>query len=1676
MERANDPSDPTGAQPEVQPDREAQPVDTEQPPRLAFPVVGIGASAGGLEALSEFLDAMPSDSGMAFVLSQHLSPDRESMMAEILARRTKMTVAEVEDGMPVEPDHVYVIRPGHVLTIREGRLHLGLPLGTRATNRPIDDFFKSLAEEQRERGIAIIMSGMGSNGAAGAQAIKAVGGLCIAQDPETAQFPSMPRHLIDQGYADYILPPGEMPDVLLSYAAHPYVRENRGAGQAPALRRDQNQLREILAILRTRTRQDFSGYKKPTILRRVQRRMGLTRVDKTGDYAKLLRQSPSEVTALADDLLIHVTGFFRDAEAWEALRERVIAPLVAAREPEAAVRCWVTACSSGEEAYTLAILLVEESERAGKRLDIKVFATDMADRALGHARAGVYPGGIESEVSAERLDRFFEKDDAVYRVQQDLRERVVFAPQNLLQDPPFSRLDIASCRNLLIYLEPDVQQRVLALLHFGLREGGALFLGGSETIAGAEDLFEPIDKRARIFRRLGPTRHGLTDFALPRALQMLPAGSTGATAEGTAPDAELADAAAFAADSPRRVFRPERRLGRPTVAQVTHRTLLEHHTPAAVTIDRDHRVLYFHGNTRPFLEQPSGEPTRDLLMLTRDGLRAAVRQALQRAASEGTTATVMDGWVELEPGRRGRIAVSVSPVSDKTGPDYFVVSFQERGEIESVAGPTDGNGDGDGDSEEIAQSNRELRRVRDELQTTIEELQTSNEELKASHEEVMSMNEELQSANEELETSKEEMQSLNEELTTVNAQLRAKMEELQVTSNDLTSLLASTDLAVLFLDTRFRIRRYTPPILDLIELIATDVGRPLSDLARKFTDPQLVSDAEEVLGKLAPLEREVEGRDCRWFMRRITPYRTSDNRIDGIVVTFHDITLRRRAESAMRASEQRMRNIINVEGVGVLTFDASGTLIDANDAFLHMSGYQRDDIVGRRPAWRTMTRQPGDAAAGERQLKLLRAGERIGPYEAECLHKDGTRSWMLFAGAALGDGTVVEYCVDVSARKRAEAERDLFFTLAQDLLGVASMRDGRWTRVNAAMTRVLGWSEAELLATSFLDLVHPEDRDRSAAALARMARGERPGDLLEHRVRCKGGSYRSIAWKASFDADTGLLYCAGRDVTEQRRDERSQRESEEQARLLIDGVHDFAMFMMDPSGRITTWNAGAQRMLGFSEAEAVGQDGAIIFTPEDRAANAPRQEQDRAATTGKALDERWHIKKDGTRFWGSGVLNVVRNPADGSLRGFVKVLRDETARREAEEALQSAKDAAELANRTKDEFLATLSHELRTPLASILIWSKLLQRHADPLPEYAEGLDAITRSAEAQKQLIDDLLDTSRITAGKLRLDMRLVDLAPLVRSAVESVRPTAEAKGVTVAMDMASDVGVMRADPDRLRQVVWNLLTNAVKFTPDDSGRVDVSLRRRGRAVEIRVSDNGKGIDPEFLPHVFEPFRQAESTTTRVHGGLGLGLAICKQLVEQHGGTIMVESRGLDHGATFIVRLPLPQVRASHPANGPAGTGPAGGVGTIAGPAGAEPLTAWGEGTLRGARVLLVEDESETRAALLRLLMEAGADVTAVPSAAAAMEAFDRLPPHLLVSDIGMPGEDGYSLIRRIRASKGAHGRVPAVALTAFARVEDRDQALAAGFDRHLGKPVEPGQLLATLCELLGEQGPNSG
>ena len=862
-------------------------------------VVGIGASAGGLEAFKKFLQAMPHDSGMAFVLIQHLDPDHESLMADLLSKYTSMQVVQAEDAMTILPNQVYMIPPNRFIKLYDGGLFLDKPVKQRGLRLPIDYFFRSLAEHRRERAVAIVLSGTGSDGTLGIKEIKAQGGMIMVQQPETSTYDGMPRSAIATSVVDFVLPIEKMPGVLAKYVQHSYVE---GKDQKTLLETASDHYKSIINLLRAHTEYDFRCYKKGTLSRRIQRRMGLRQVEKIADYLGLLRKDREEIHSLFKDLLISVTAFFREKEAWVALEQEVIAKIVSQKKFDQPVRVWVPGCATGEEAYSIAMLLYEQFELQNKNLGVQIFATDLDTDAIETARQGVYPMSIAADVSPMRLQKFFHEEGEHYRVNKRLRESCVFAAQNLISDPPFSKLDLISCRNVMIYLEQEVQQKMIQMFHFALRNDGCLFVGASESIGKHTKLYTQVSKKWRIYRKSGVTQRTGGNFPIIASIQ------------NDDVESMVADSGVTQAFS---------------AVEMAKKTLLDKFAPATVLINRAYEIQYFHGPVRRYLDIPSGEPTTELTAMCLDGLRSKLRGLVHMCLNDEAQHSVVAPSVERDGQKVAvRITAELIPVRKGTIP-MILVSFVDEERKQSrkespkpeEASPPDSSqpqekpqtndekGSPDPPAQVVEQLEYELQATREDLQSTIEELETSNEELKASNEEVLSMNEELQSTNEELETSREELQSLNEELSTVNNQLEEKVHELEDTNNDLSNLLVSTEIATIFLDTNFRIRRFTPSTTELLNVIATDTGRPISDLSPRFNDPLLYQDARNVLKKLTSIEREVRVEtngvgfhrdaypaqdqaddDTRWFIRRILPYRTGDNKIDGVVITFTDVS------------------------------------------------------------------------------------------------------------------------------------------------------------------------------------------------------------------------------------------------------------------------------------------------------------------------------------------------------------------------------------------------------------------------------------------------------------------------------------------------------------------------------------------------------------------------------------------------------------------------------------------------------------------------------------------------------------------------------------------------------------------------------------------------------------------
>jgi two-component system CheB/CheR fusion protein len=886
--------EPAGAEPQEAPEPldEQATLEAEGPREGAdLAIVGIGASAGGLQALTEFFGQMPPDSGMAFVVVQHLAPRSQSLLPDLLSRQTTMQVYVAEEDAHVVPNTVYVIPPARDLTIHDGVLHLQQRDGPDELHLPIDLFFRSLAESQGAAGVGMILSGAGADGTLGLRAIKENGGLTIVQEPSSAEQASMPRSAIETGLVDYILPPAEMPDVLLNYAAHlrdehlvPHVT---GVDEVGALQR-------ILTVIRTRTGHDFGLYKRSTVLRRIQRRMLLRQVETLGDYAQLLRRDPEEVHSLFQELLISVTEFFRDRDAFDVLKERALVELLEERAADDPLRVWVPGCATGEEAYSIAILIQESLDARQVRVPVKIFATDVDENAIERARLGRYPHTIAVDVSAHRLERFFVRAEDEYQVVDAIRGMVVFAPQSITKDPPFSHLDLISCRNLLIYMEPDLQRRVLGILEYALKPGGFLFLGSSESLAERSVHFEAVDRKWRIYRR----QAGRTDaYILPdlAGLSQIPRG------EPSAPGP------------------PQRAATRHAV----ERLLLENHLPPSLIVDPEGEILFTYGRIGRYLEPVAGQTGPwDVMRVMREGLRVFLVTAIRRAGSEGRA--IRDEAFRYDAnGHSEYVDVGVTPLRGPGIGDLLLVTFQEprlTSGLPAERAPEVSPSEREAELENVLESTRQY------LQATIEELQSSNEEIR-------STNEELQSANEELQTAQEETQSMNEELATVNSQLETKLEELQTVNDDMSNLLTSIDVGIVFLDRNLSIRRFNQAITRIVNLIPGDVGRPIGHISSSLTGVDWIAAAQRVFESLVPHQQEMQDEEGRWYWMRIQPYRTTEDAIGGVVLTFTDITAQKEVEEALRGAQAFAEEVVDTVRQPLLVLDSNLRVQRANRTF-----------------------------------------------------------------------------------------------------------------------------------------------------------------------------------------------------------------------------------------------------------------------------------------------------------------------------------------------------------------------------------------------------------------------------------------------------------------------------------------------------------------------------------------------------------------------------------------------------------------------------------------------------------------------------------------------------------------------------------------------------------------------
>lgn len=921
-----------------------------------FPIVGIGASAGGLEALELFLGNVPENSGMAFVVIQHLDPTQKGMLPELLQRITKLQVVPVKDCLRVKPNCVYVIPPNKSMSVFKGVLHLFEPIESRGLRLPVDFFLRSLADDQNELGVGVILSGMGSDGSAGILAIKEKNGIVMVQEPATAKYDSMPSHAIESGLVDIVAPANQLPGMLIDFLKHiPDVRadlENEV--------KDKSSLDKIIILLRTYTGNDFSLYKKNTVYRRIERRMGVHRIEKIASYVHFLQENPKEANILFKELMIGVTNFFRDPVVWEKLEKTVIPEIIDKVQHDSVLRAWIAGCSTGEEAYSLAIVFKEALEKTNPHagISLQIFATDLDNEAIETARKGQFPPNIVSDVSSDRLARFFVRNEDGFRAKTEIREMIVFAQHNIVMHPPFTRIDFLSCRNLLIYVDSELQRKLLGLFYYSINPEGILLLGSSETLGTQSHLFTPEDVKLKIFKR--------------STVSFLP---------------ELSDfPSSFTRTKPNAVESQLPVNQNINIQTLADQLLLKHFAPAGVLVNENGDIIYISGRTGKYLEPAVGKANLNIFAMLREGLREEFPAAFRKAIMK-KEAVILHNIKVGTNGSTLTLQVNIHWI-DKPGPLYgaVLIVFNEVAAIAKSVMPAK-RGRKTPVSIRESELENDLQHTREEMQNILEEMQTSQEELKSTNEELQSTNEELQSTNEELTTSKEEMQSLNEELQTTNAELQSKVDDFLRANNDMKNLLNSTDVATLFLDKELNIRRYTFQATKIFKLIKSDIGRPFTDQVSDLIYPELSDDAMEVLETLALIQKQIPTKDGRWFHTRIMPYRTFDDRIDGLVITFINITDLKEMEIQLQGKEQLNSTLIHSSSDIILTLSTDWKITAINQAAEKFFGKKHEDVIHQ--SFIVAFIPEADQKKMEKELNKLLKGEQDAKIKMEVVEAGG---------------------------------------------------------------------------------------------------------------------------------------------------------------------------------------------------------------------------------------------------------------------------------------------------------------------------------------------------------------------------------------------------------------------------------------------------------------------------------------------------------------------------------------------------------------------------------------------------------------------------------------------------------------------------------------------------------------
>ena len=1632
-------------------------------------VVGVGVSSGNLNTLTEFCQALPEQSGLAILVCLYEDHPHSELLRSLSQLADDRRMAIIQDGQTLEADHIYLLPPGFTPRIGQHTLRLSRVKERRAQRMAIDHMLRAVGDAYGAQSVGVLLAGPGRDGTVGLRALKAAGGLTLVQDPKTAGQAEMLRNAINAGVTDRVLSVNAIPPAIVDYAEHPYLNIEDG-GKDP----QEEQLQAIAAFLKQKENFDLNQYKEGTVRRRIYRRMSLTGQKTLGGYVSLLEEDPEERRYLMGDLLINVTDFFRDRRAFETLEKLALDPLLQRAEEGTEIRIWVPGCASGEEAYSLAILMMEKIDKAGKDLDLKIFATDVDAEAIRIARGGIYSAEVVNELPETYIQKYFKSlDDDQYKVHSHLREKISFATQNVYTDPPFSRLDLISCRNLLIYLRRSVQERVLKSFYFALKPNGYLFLGSSENIGSQKDRFKQLSQKWRLFERYD---NGETRYVSPPRPSMV-AGSSIKKGERDGDKIKKSqglDLGGIARDA------------------------LLRNVPPSVVVGADNRVLYVHGDLRHLIRVPEGEPNLDLIRMLDKNLRSRLRSGFFKARQTKAPVVLRSPTVFNENLQQNPpLQITISPIAHpELHDDALIITFEEvmavgldfHNRSATVAAS---------DQEKMIEAmERELNDTRRELQNTIEELETSTEELRAAHEEALSTNEELQSANEELEASTEELRSLNEELSTVNDQLKEKVDEVQTAHNDLENFMSSTNLATVFLDNKLHIKRYTPAAERLLRMGPGDIDRPVVDISRTLINDDTVEDARRVLDSVEPVEQEIAVENGRWFVRKILPYRTEDRRIVGVVITFNEITALKQAVKSLETREYQ-HAIVAKLGLDALSMTDIDELIDQMvreiahtlDAdlckVLEYDPRTNDFLLKAGIGWRGVengiSRVAGDldSQAGytlkEHQpviVEDLRKEKRFrgpallsrhgvvsgvsciipgadGPYGVIGVH---TRTLRYFtkddANFLTSAANLLSVAIQRRETQRVLQESEERLNMARSAAGIGihdyDVKNGliHWDK---KVREIWGVEDSKKPVTYdlFIDGVHPEDRDKVEHALDTALHKPNSGQMhSEYRVvnRLDGKiHWVEVTGKTVFrNGEAVRMVGTVQDISQRKALAIELHESAQKLRIAKDS-NKFGAFVYDIKTGAMDWDPILMDIWGFD----VGQPVTLaMFYEQLHRDDVTSTEEEIAASLNPSGDGHYHTvyrvinRKSRLLSWIEASGQVVFE--DGQPQKMIGMIIDISERKKLEESLQAAVGKLAQDNIKKNEFIATLGHELRNPLAAINSGIQMMQLGTK---DSQWALEMMGNNVRLIRSLLDDLLDLTRITLGKIYLKKEFVNITKLLRESLESFASKAADKRQSFAYALTDDALYVYGDGTRLEQVFANILTNAHKFTPE-GGSIRVSAERKESRLLIEVEDNGIGIPPEKIETVFDPFEQV-SPAVPGNTGLGIGLSLVKQFIAMHDGDVAVTSDGLGHGCKFRVSLPLCTDNFQPVARAPAND----------------------KKIKDDLRVLIVDDNEDAALGLAAMLESQGCAIETAFTGGAALDKVADFQPEALILDIGLPDMSGYELLRKI---KNVYSREATyIALSGYSRSVFNGESAEGRFHYHLTKPADFKDLLDILSSV---------